>query len=112
MLVEDLSSSLYVVCIQIVTRFLYIALHFSFEGGAGGGNPLAPSLGNSWRTTTDIQDYWSSMLANIDHVRLYYILLILLPLCISRTVTVLQLQVQVVGMIPIVNSFFFLLYQI
>jgi hypothetical protein len=82
------------------------ALYFSLQGGVGGGDPLASSLGNSWRTTTDIQDYWSSMLANIDRVRLYYIFLILLPLCISRTIMVRLLQVQVAGMIPIVNPFF------
>jgi hypothetical protein len=43
------------------------------EGGIGGADPLAPSLGNSWRTTTDIQDYWASMISNIEQVRLYYI---------------------------------------
>jgi len=51
---------------QVVMCFIYI---FSLEGGAG-GDALATTLGNSWRTTTDIQDYWSSMIANIDRVRL------------------------------------------
>jgi hypothetical protein len=43
------------------------------EGGVGGRDPLAPSLGNSWRTTNDIQDYWASMISNINSVGLYYI---------------------------------------
>lgn len=28
-----------------------------------------PNVGNSWRTTTDIQNYWSSIISNIDLVR-------------------------------------------
>lgn len=28
----------------------------------------AKPVGNSWRTTDDIQDNWKSMLHNIDHV--------------------------------------------
>ncbi len=74
MQVEDLSSSQYVVCIQTVSILRCITLHFSMEGGVGGGDPLAPSLGNSWRTTTDIQDNWASMISNIDNVRLCHIL--------------------------------------
>jgi alpha-galactosidase len=30
----------------------------------------APNVGNSWRTTDDIEDNWNSMLNNIDIVRL------------------------------------------
>jgi len=30
----------------------------------------AGNIGNSWRTTTDISDYWYSMLNNIEIVRL------------------------------------------
>ncbi len=73
MQVEDLSSSQYVVCIQTVSILRCIPLHFSMEGGVGGRDPLAPSLGNSWRTTNDIQDYWASMISNINSVGLYYI---------------------------------------
>jgi hypothetical protein len=71
---EDLFSSQYVVCIQTVSILQYITSHFSMEGGVGGSDPLAPSLGNSWRTTNDIGDDWASMISNINHVRLYYIL--------------------------------------
>ncbi len=53
------------------------------EGGVSGDNPLAPSIGNSWRTTTDIQDNWRSMISNINQVRLY---------CISNVITVLSWQ--------------------
>ncbi len=73
MQVGDLSFSQYVVCIQTASIFQYITSQFSMEGGIGGGDPLAPSLGNSWRTTTDIQDYWTSIISNIEQVRLYYI---------------------------------------
>jgi len=34
----------------------------------------ATNVGNSWRTTDDIQDNWKSMLNNIDIVRLYHTL--------------------------------------
>lgn len=47
-----------------VLPFLFICI----EGGISGGDPLAPSLGNSWRTTTDIQDNWGSMISNINNV--------------------------------------------
>jgi len=39
------------------------------EGGVGGGDPSAPTLGNSWRTTYDIADNWVTMISNINHVR-------------------------------------------
>jgi hypothetical protein len=32
----------------------------------------AANVGNSWRTTGDIQDNWKSILNNIDIVRLSY----------------------------------------
>ncbi len=70
---EGLSSSQYVVCIQSVSILQYITSHFSMEGGVGGEDPLAPSLGNSWRTTDDIQDNWASMMDNIHFVRLHCI---------------------------------------
>ncbi len=73
MQLEDLFSSQYVVRIQTVNILRYIALHFSMEGGVGGGDPLAPSFGNSWRTTTDILDNWDRMISNINRVGLYYI---------------------------------------
>ncbi len=43
------------------------------KGGVSGGDPLAPTYGNSWRTTGDIQDDWPSMISNINHVNLYHI---------------------------------------
>lgn len=48
------------------------------EGGISGYDPLAPSLGNSWRTTTDIQDNWGSIMSNIDNVNRWFISRILL----------------------------------
>jgi hypothetical protein len=53
------------------------------EGGVDGRDPLAPSLGNSWRTTTDIQENWASMMSNINHVRRYYISYISLSFCFA-----------------------------
>ncbi len=43
------------------------------KGGVGKSDLWPPSVGNSWRTTDDIQDNWASMINNIDRVRLYYI---------------------------------------
>jgi hypothetical protein len=77
------------------------------EGGVGGGDSLAPSLGNSWRTTTDIQDNWASMIDNINNVRRYYMSHVRLFLYhFHRTMILLNLQDQVVGMIPIVSYHF------
>jgi hypothetical protein len=39
------------------------------KGGVGKNDQWPPSVGNSWRTTGDIRDYWGSMLRNIDSVR-------------------------------------------
>ncbi len=43
------------------------------KGGIGKNDLWPPAVGNSWRTTDDIQDNWASMINNIDRVRLYYI---------------------------------------
>jgi alpha-galactosidase len=42
---------------------------FSIQGGVGKGDLWPPSVGNSWRTTGDIQDNWNSMIKNIDIVK-------------------------------------------
>jgi hypothetical protein len=39
------------------------------EGGVDGRDPSAPTLGNSWRTTYDIEDNWVTMISNINLVR-------------------------------------------
>ena len=53
-------------------EFFLILFHlFSIKGGVSPTDMWPPSVGNSWRTTTDIQDYWSAIISNIDYVRLY-----------------------------------------
>jgi hypothetical protein len=39
------------------------------KGGVSKNDAWPPAVGNSWRTTNDIADYWGSMLMNIDSVR-------------------------------------------
>ncbi len=51
--------------IHILSIFLILFDIFSIAGGLG---PWAPSTGNSWRTTTDIGDYWELMISNLDNV--------------------------------------------
>lgn len=43
-------------------------LYFFVKGGVDVKDLWPPSVGNSWRTTTDLQDYWLSMINNIDLV--------------------------------------------
>jgi len=43
---------------------------FSMKGGVDKNDQWPPSVGNSWRTTDDIQDNWDSMFRNINLVRL------------------------------------------
>jgi alpha-galactosidase len=57
----------YVLC------FLCFSRYFSIKGGENGWDPITPSLGNSWRTTSDIVDTWPSMISNIHLVNLSYI---------------------------------------
>ncbi len=47
---------------------------FSIKGGVGINDQWPPSVGNSWRTTNDIQDNWASMINNIDLVRLCHVI--------------------------------------
>lgn len=78
----------------------------SLKGGVGPGDAWAPNVGNSWRTTSDIQDHWASMISNIDRVNIY-----IYPIPenksrfhVLRILILLKEQDQVVGMIPIVGS--------
>lgn len=49
-------------------------MKFSIKGGVNVDDAWPPSVGNSWRTTTDIQNYWSSIVSSIDCViTCYYI---------------------------------------
>ncbi len=41
------------------------------KGGVNKYDLWPPNVGNSWRTTDDIQDNWASMIANIDQARPY-----------------------------------------
>jgi hypothetical protein len=69
--VEDLSSSPCVVG-SLVDRSCYAI--FCTEWGLDKPALWAANVGNSWRTTGDIQDNWESMLNIIDLVRLSYTL--------------------------------------
>jgi hypothetical protein len=58
-----------VVCKKNNYHFLiYSLIFFVVEGGVGSNDVWPPSVGNSWRTTNDIQDNWASMISNINHV--------------------------------------------
>ena len=47
------------------------SLHnFSLKGGVDRNDLWPPSVGNSWRTTDDIQDNWASMMENICNDKL------------------------------------------
>lgn len=55
---------------------LIVLINFSLYSEQGTDEPAlwATNVGNSWRTTDDIEDNWNSMLNNIDIVRLEFIL--------------------------------------
>jgi hypothetical protein len=76
----------------------------SVEWGVDKPALWASDVGNSWRTTADIQDNWRSMINTIDIVREFYICH--KAISFSRT-TNLQIKLdQVAGMILIVSSYF------
>lgn len=50
-----------------LSKYLFHSL-FQKKGGVGENDVWAPNVGNSWRTTDDIQDNWRSMLSNINSV--------------------------------------------
>jgi hypothetical protein len=56
------------VFIKTVVNFGILLNIFFVEGYVGSTDLWAPNTGNSWRTTTDIQDNWASMISNIDNV--------------------------------------------
>jgi hypothetical protein len=49
--------------------FFDIDFDIFIKGGVGINDQWPPSVGNSWRTTNDIQDNWASMINNIDLVK-------------------------------------------
>ncbi len=63
-------------------------------------------MGNSWRTTNDIQDNWNSMIRNIDVVSLYNTFHSWICFSFDRILILLKKQDQVVGMILIVSYYF------
>ncbi len=65
---EDPSSFHCAVCRALFCIMFDIV---SIEGGVGPQSQWAPQTGNSWRTTTDIQDNWASMISNIENVGSY-----------------------------------------
>ena len=68
---EDLSSFPCVVCPNEFDRSHVFDYLVCLEWGVDSPALWAPDVGNSWRTTGDIQDNWTSMLHNIDIVRLF-----------------------------------------
>jgi hypothetical protein len=58
---------------QTVSILQYILEYFLVKGGVSPADLWPPSVGNSWRTTNDIQDNWASMIGNIDRVSLFNI---------------------------------------
>jgi hypothetical protein len=72
-------------------------------------NTWPPSVGNSWRTTTDIQTYWSAVISNIDFVRLCHRLKISESFSYSRTMIIIRERVQAGGMILIVSNILYVL---
>jgi hypothetical protein len=67
MQLEDLSSSLCVVCL-LSYRYIKSLQVLYIEWGVDQPGLWAGDIGNSWRTTEDISDNWISMLNNIDIV--------------------------------------------
>ncbi len=65
----------------------------------------AGNVGNSWRTTADLELNWASVLSNIDNVILSYTFRSLnILLCVIRIMNMLIKQDLVVGMILIVSE--------
>ncbi len=76
MQLEDLSSSLCVVSLDIAhcCHLVMNGIICVTEWGLDKPALWAADIGNSWRTTKDIEDNWMSMLNNIDIVRLLFVL--------------------------------------
>jgi alpha-galactosidase len=74
MQLEDRSSSPCVVGLLLTNLLTKLYVTLFSEWGVDSPALWAPDVGNSWRTTGDIQDNWKSMLRNIDIVRLSYTL--------------------------------------
>ena len=66
MRLEDRYFCLYVVCTETDQDLLSIVLFFS--GGVNESDLWPPNVGNSWRTTRDIRNNWTSMISNIQLV--------------------------------------------
>ncbi len=54
---------------QLVIRFDFHLHIICLEWGVDEPALWAAAVGNSWRTTGDIEDNWNSMMFNIDIVR-------------------------------------------
>ena len=102
--VEGPSSTPCVVCQYTFNTLGYILRHFSIEGGVGINDQWPPSVGNSWRTTNDIQDNWASMINNIDLVRFEHVFHIRISFSFFRITMLLISQDQEAGMIQIVRD--------
>ena len=68
MLREDLCFTLCAVGTEIIRVCGYNGYFFFIKGGVSKHDLWPPSVGNSWRTTTDIRDDWTKMIRNIDQV--------------------------------------------
>ncbi len=56
---------------QLAIRFDFYSNIICLEWGVDEPAIWSAPVGNSWRTTGDIEDNWNLMLANIDTVRRY-----------------------------------------
>ncbi len=74
MQLEDRSSSPCVVGLSLMNLLTKLYVTLCSEWGVDSPALWAGNVGNSWRTTGDIQDNWKSMLHNIDIVKLSYTL--------------------------------------
>ena len=94
-----------------LTRLFTLSLNyilciiFALEWGVDSPAAWAANVGNSWRTTGDIQDNWRSMIHNIDIVTLLYTLLIYVFTFLFRTMNLQIKQDLVDGMILIVSYY-------
>jgi hypothetical protein len=104
--VEDLFSFPCVVCSSIdhSSHYTLYDIICIIESGIDTPALWAADVGNSWRTTVDIQDNWKSVLNNIDIVGLSDTYEICISFFIFRIMSLLIKQDQVVGMIQIVSD--------
>ena len=83
---------------------IFFSYHIWLEWGVDAPALWAADVGNSWRTTADIQDNWRSMINTIDIVSVFYTCHI--AISFSRITNLPTERDRVDGMILIVSSYF------